>query len=275
MSQSLLLLTDLSNAQQGEDEYLAEELSSVFEVKIVCNDNVLDSLSEGDRLIIRNNWPAFGEEEAFWAKLHTVYQGLKELGVRCYNSLLAKGDMQGKVYLNALMNEGFPVIPTVYEMDQLERLGECSRFVRKPCFGGDSWGLEILDAAEIKQKDFSGFVVQPFIEIAQEVHYVFIDNKFVYAFGAKSRREEPMPNDIQLYAPSEEEVEFARQFVLWNNLQHGLQRVDVVTTVEGQKSLNELEDHCPYLWLLKMPSDIQALLVESLVQSLNSWIDSE
>ena len=272
----LLLLTELSNAQDGEDEYLAQQLSGAFDLTLVSNQSLLQSRQQqqADGILIRNNWPAFSMEEAFWTGLHHLYKALRAENIPCYNDLSAKGDMQGKVYLHSLMREGFKVIPTVLEKSQIELLPVSAKYVVKPYYGGDSWGLKILEKNEVLEKNLEGFVVQPFLEIVQEVHYVFVDKKFVYAFVSTSRREDPMPDDIQVYNPSDEELAFATQFALWNNLEHGLQRIDVVTTSDQQLFLNELEDHCPYLWLAKMPERVRGELIDRLISSLTAWCSS-
>lgn len=268
----LLLLTELNNAQDGEDRILAGHLSDLFDVRFADLDNVLNLSANADGILIRNNWPVFGDEVRFWDSWPKVRDGLKATGIPCYNSLDAHGDMQGKAYLAELFEESFPVIPTTLDFDGLDKLPVQERYVVKPWYGGDSYGLEIVEKSALSQKELYGYVIQPFVDIRQEIHMVFVDNQFIYAFSAKDRREDPMPDDIGYYAPAQEELDLARRFVEWNALPTGLQRVDIVRLADGRLLLNELEDHAPYLWLAAMPQEVQDRFLDVFHQSLRKWM---
>jgi hypothetical protein len=54
---------------------------------------------------------------------------------------------------------------------------------------------------------------------------------------------------LEPYVASEADLVFARRFVDWNDIEHGVQRVDACRTTTGELLLVELEDLNPFLSL--------------------------
>ena len=76
--------------------------------------------------------------------------------------------------------------------------------------------------------------------------FYYVDDAFQYALYA------PDPDRrwvLEPYEPSEADLAFARRFIDWNTLDHGIQRVDACRTRDGDLLLVELEDLNPYLSL--------------------------
>ncbi|MFB7950210.1 hypothetical protein ACFC6L_35490, partial [Kitasatospora phosalacinea] len=55
--------------------------------------------------------------------------------------------------------------------------------------------------------------------------------------------------ELTPYRPTPADLAFARRFIDWNTLDHGIQRVDACRTTAGELLLVELEDLNPYLSL--------------------------
>lgn len=99
--------------------------------------------------------------------------------------------------------------------------------------------------------------------------FYFVDDAFQYALYAPdpARRWELVP-----YAPTDADLAFARAFVAWNTLSHGIQRVDACRAPSGELLLVELEDLNPYLSLDLVPADVQDRFITSLTESLHSFL---
>lgn len=116
----------------------------------------------------------------------------------------------------------------------------------KPKLGADSVGLRFTDEPEYPEGGDGTLLVQPRIDFRYEVSFYFVGHDFQYALHA------PHPDRrwvLEPYAPTAADLDFARRFVEWNTLTHGIQRVDACRTPEGGLLLVELEDLNPYLSL--------------------------
>ena len=273
MKKELLLFTDFKNNQDGEDKIVAEKIQDLYNITFANIDNILDKSTNVDGILIRNNWPAFGAEQYFLNRLPDIYRQLKRTKISCYNNLNAKGDMQGKGYLETLFKKDYPVIPSILSITDIDLLPDQATYAVKPLYGFDSWGFEVLSKNNLLNKDTTGQIIQPFVNIAREIHNVFIDNKYVYSFSAKNRQEDPMPDDIVYCEVPNELIQMAQRFIDWNNQAYGLQRIDIVETEDGKFYLNELEDHSPYLWIQAMPENIQDKFFEMFRVSLQKWLN--
>ena len=68
------------------------------------------------------------------------------------------------------------------------------------------------------------------------------------------------------------DLDFARRFVDWNTLDHGVQRVDACRTPEGDLLLVELEDLNPYLSLDRVPAPVRERFAATLTRSLQGFL---
>ena len=118
----------------------------------------------------------------------------------------------------------------------------------KPKDGADSIGLEKLSDEELLNKDLKGkkMLIEPAIDFEYEVSFYFINEKFEYSMytpNSKKRWE------LKEYVPTEDDLKFARKFIEWNDIKHGIPRVDACRTKTGKLLLVELEDLNPFLSL--------------------------
>ncbi len=193
-------------------------------------------------------------------------------GVPVYNQLTGRADMAGKQYLLDLSAAGHPVIPTVDRAQDVARLPEVPEYVAKPKAGADSIGLRFLERAELAGLPWhDGVLVRPRIHFRYEVSFYFIDDTFQYALYA------PDPErrwKLERYEPTPEDLAFARRFIDWNAIEHGIQRVDACRTPEGELLLVELEDLNPYLSLDLLDADSREVFVANLKASLRALTES-
>lgn len=269
---SLLLVTDLAYEARGrrycdEDIFLGSRLRETFDVAL-CHPRDAAALLEGfDTVLIRNSGPVLHYREAYDAFLSRA----RELRTSVYNPLGGRGDMAGKEYLVEMDRAGLPVIPTVDRAADLPELPDVSRYVIKPKLGADSVGLRFVTAAEaaaeLEGAAGGSLLVQPRIDFRHEVSFYFVDDDFQYALYA------PDPDRrwvLEPYAASAADLEFARRFIAWNSLDHGIQRVDACRTTDGALLLVELEDLNPYLSLDRVGEEVREAFVARLKASIAS-----
>lgn len=269
---SLLLVTDLAYEARGrrycdEDIFLGSRLRETFDVAL-CHPRDAAALLEGfDTVLIRNSGPVLHYREAYDAFLSRA----RELRTPVYNPLGGRGDMAGKDYLIEMDRAGLPVIPTVDRAADLPELPDVSQYVIKPKLGADSVGLRFVTAAEaaaeLERAAEGSLLVQPRIDFRHEVSFYFIDDDFQYALYAPDPERRWV---MEPYAASAADLEFARRFISWNSLTHGIQRVDACRTTDGALLLVELEDLNPYLSLDRVGEEVREAFVARLKASIAS-----
>lgn len=271
---SLLLVTDLGYEARGrrycdEDIHLASRLREAFDVALCHPRDAAALLDRFDLALVRNSGPVLHYREAYDAfRVRAL-----ESGVPVYNPLDGRGDMAGKEYLVELSRAGFPVIPTVDRAADLGLLPEAQEYAVKPKLGADSVGLRFVAgaeaAAELEREDEGVLLVQPRIGFRYEVSFYFVDHDFQYALYAPDPERRWV---LEPYAASAEDLAFARRFIAWNALGHGIQRVDACRTEEGGLLLVELEDLNPYLSLDRVDEEVREAFVARLKASIASLI---
>ena len=243
----LLYLTDLYYHAAGrryreEDLIVTEYLRNYFDIALCHPRQSRGFEACADLIVFRNTGSVILYQEDFDA----FKQRVRENRLPIFNEFTGKGDMAGKQYLVDLTAAGFPVIPTVDRPEDMHRLPACGGYAVKPKNGADSIGLKFLDQTQLARESFPdrNTLIQPAVDFVYEVSFYFINDTFQYAMYApdKKRRWELAP-----YAPTEEDLRFARKFIDWNDIRCGIQRIDACRTKEGQLLLMELEDLNPYL----------------------------
>lgn len=243
----VLYVTDLAFEAKGrrycdEDIYLSSRLREDFDVALCHPLDAVALMEDFDVVVVRNSGPVLHYQAAYDA----FRERAAERGVLVYNQLSGKADMAGKQYLLDLTAAGFPVIPTAGRPQDLERLPEAAEYVVKPRLGADSIGLEFVSRDRLADLVYDDVLVQPRIDFRYEVSFYFVDHAFQYALHA------PRPDrrwELAPYEPTAQDLAFAQRFVDWNDIEHGIQRVDACRTPEGALLLVELEDLNPYLSL--------------------------
>ncbi|MEU3772197.1 hypothetical protein AB0F11_03090 [Streptomyces sp. NPDC032472] len=264
---ALLYVTDLAYPARGrrygdEDVFLTSRLRDRFPLAL-CHPRDAAALMGGfEAVVVRNSGPVLHHQEAY----DHFRAAALAAGTRVYNPLCGRGDMAGKQYLLDLTAAGLPVIPTVDDPAHLDRLPQVPVYAVKPKQGADSIGLAFTaepvgPAGEV--------LIQPKIDFTYEVSFYFVDDAFQYALYAPdpARRWELRP-----YEPTAADLDFARTFIAWNTLDHGIQRVDACRAPSGELLLVELEDLNPYLSLDLLPPDTRDAFVTALARSLHAFL---
>ncbi|MZD08347.1 hypothetical protein GTW43_25180 [Streptomyces sp. SID5785] len=265
----VLYVTDLAYEARGrrycdEDILLSSRLRAAFDLAL-CHPRDAAALMDGfDAVVVRNSGPVIGYREAY----EEFRAAALARGTVVHNPLTGRGDMAGKQYLLDLTDAGYPVIPTVDRAADLHRLPAADSYAAKPKLGADSIGLRFVAPDELPGLPYGdGLLVQPRIRFRYEVSFYFVDDTLQYALHAPDpeRRWELRP-----YEPTAADREFARRFVAWNMVRHGVQRVDACRTPEGDLLLVELEDLNPYLSLDLVDEATRDAFVAALTRSVRA-----
>ncbi|MEU4876957.1 hypothetical protein [Streptomyces sp. NPDC021608] len=266
----LLYVTDLAYRARGrrygdEDVFLASRLREEFDLALCHPLDAAALMDAFDAVVVRNSGPVLGYREQYDAFRE---RALRE-GVRVYNPLTGRADMLGKQYLLDLSAEGHPVIPTVDRPEDLHLLPPADRYVVKPRLGADSAGLRVVGPEALSALADGSTLVQPCVDFRYEVSFFYVDHDFQYALYA------PHPDrrwQLEPYEPTVRDLEFARRFVDWNDLAHGIQRVDACRAPDGELLLVELEDLNPYLSLDALDDAGRDAFVAATIRSLRRFL---
>ncbi|MFF9146990.1 hypothetical protein ACF1BN_19230 [Streptomyces sp. NPDC014861] len=267
----LLYVTDLAYPARGrrygdEDIDLTARLRASFDLALCHPRDAAALMDAFDAVVVRNSGPVLHHQEAY----DRFRARATARGTRVYNPLHGRGDMAGKQYLLDLTAAGHPVIPTVDRPEDLGLLPESELYAVKPKAGADSIGLRFVPYGELGGLPRDGsLLVQPRIDFAYEVSFVFVDDLFQYALYAPDPERRWV---LEPYDATPDDLAFARRFIDWNTLRHGVQRVDACRTRDGRLLLVELEDLNPYLSLDRVGEDVRTRFTETLTDSLHAFL---
>ena len=270
----ILFVTDLYYKAKGrlyyeEDLFLTSELRKDFNL-VICNPKDVNSFTDDfDLTIFRNAGPVANFKDEY----ELFRNNVKLKNLKTYNSFDGKGDMNGKDYLIELTKKNFDVIKTIDTINDFSKLPEVETYVIKPKDGADSIGMEFLSKEVLLRrvdKNDKNTLIQPLINFEYEVSFYFIDKKFQYALYApdKNRRWE-----LKEYKATKEDLDFANSFIEWNNINHGIQRVDACRDNNGKLLLVELEDLNHYLSLLDISPNLRDKFIKTLKLSLQKVLN--
>ncbi len=269
----VLYVTDLAYPARGrrycdEDIFLTSRLRADFDLALCHPRDAAALMAAFDAVVVRNSGPVLDYQDAY----DDFRRRALADGTRVYNPLTGRADMAGKQYLIDLTTAGQPVIPTVDSADDLHLLPEADRYVVKPKTGADSIGLRIVPADGVREPVDGNVLIQPCVDFAYEVSFYFVDHDFQYALYAPrtDRRWQLEP-----YQPTDGDLEFARRFVEWNGIRHGIQRVDACRAPGGELLLVELEDLNPYLSLDALDDTGRDAFVAAMKASLHRFLAAE
>lgn len=268
----ILFVTDLAYRARGrrycdEDIFLAARLRDGFRIAQCHPLDAVELMDAFDAVVVRNSGPVLHYRQAY----ETFRATATARGTRVYNPLNGRGDMAGKQYLLDLTAGGHPVIPTVDALADLSSLPRAESYAVKPKDGADSIGLTFVPRDRLDGLVYGDILVQPRVDFRYEVSFYFVDDVFQYALHAPDADRRWV---LEPYAPTEADLAFARRFIGWNTLDHGIQRVDACRTRDGGLLLVELEDLNPYLSLDRVPDRVREDFVTALTASLHRFLDA-
>ncbi|MEU9187904.1 hypothetical protein AB0D14_25855 [Streptomyces sp. NPDC048484] len=269
----VLFVTDLAYPARGrrycdEDIFLTSRLRDGFDIALCHPLDAAALMDAFDVVVVRNSGPVLHYQKEYDA----FREQAMVRGIRVYNPLSGRGDMAGKQYLLDLTAAGYPVIPTIDRPEDLHLLPEAGQYAVKPKAGADSIGLTFVPREQLSDLAYGDILVQPRIDFRYEVSFYYVDDAFQYALHAPDPERRWV---LEPYEPTDADLAFARRFIDWNTLDHGIQRVDACRAQEGELLLVELEDLNPYLSLDLVSDRTRDAFVASMTASLHRFLDSQ
>ena len=269
---SVLFVTDLAYQARGrrycdEDIFLTSRLRNDFDMALCHPLDAAALMDAFDVVVVRNS----GAVLHYQREYNAFREQATADGTRVYNPLNGRGDMAGKQYLLDLTTAGHPVIPTVDRLEDLHLLPEAGQYAVKPKAGADSIGLAFVPRERLSELTYGDILVQPRIDFRYEVSFYYVDDVFQYALHAPDPAQRWV---LESYEPTAADLAFARRFIDWNTLDHGIQRVDACRAGDGELLLVELEDLNPYLSLGLVSEPIRDSFVASMTESIHRFLVS-
>lgn len=268
----VLWLSDLAYPAAGrrygdEDIWLTAQLRDRFAIALAHPTDATAHMDDVDVVVVRNSGPVLHHQTAWDAFCDTA----RGTDTAVHNPLTGRGDQTGKRYLVELTADGQPVIPTVDRAADLDRLPTTDRYVVKPVLGADSIGLRIVGPDELAAAMADGGVLaQPMIDFRYEVSFTVVDGELLYALHAPDPAKRWV---LTPYQPTATDRAFVDDFVAWNTLPLGIQRVDACRTQDGGLLLVELEDLNPYLSLDLLDAATRDRFVQAFAASIHAVLD--
>lgn len=261
----ILFITNPYHSDPEEDQFLADYLSSVFAIQVCTLAEAINLVEETPRCLIRNAWPSRLFKPEF-----TQFQDMcRKNNILVYNPIHRQGYLEDKNYLISLYQEGYQVIPSTSSIKTLNNIPASREYLIKPLDGASSWGIEVLNKENLIIQNPQHHLIQPKLDFQDEISFFFIDNQPVYSLvsaGPTGRW------DLKEYRPTETESQWAINFVNWNKLPFGLQRIDACRMPNGELYLMEIEDTMPYLSLEVLTPKTKEIVQTSLVKSLKNHL---
>ncbi len=264
---TILYITDLyyeakGRKYYGEDLFITSRLKEHFNLLIGHPHQAISYIDRADFIVFRNTGSVIGYQEYFGEFLETV----KKKNILSFNSFDGKADIKGKQYLLDLLALGYPVIPTVESIEQLDQLGNPDKFIVKLRNGADSIGMEIKTKEELIASGPEGKLIQPFVDFEYEVSFYYLNDEFQYALYAPNKNKRW---DLAGYEPTPEDLEFADKFIKWNAMERGIQRVDACRLKDNSLLLVELEDLNPFLSIELLSDEKRDKFIDNLIRALD------
>lgn len=242
----ILIITNLLNECSIEDIWIAKSFEKDGHIVKLVNKYYDKKLEEDfDIFIKRYSWIEDIDEFTVGANESDYETRILEKNLPRIN-FDGRFDNQGKNYLTQLYRQGYSVVPTISNIVDLDRLGDCQNYLIKPINGYASYGIIEASKSEVQSIWNNNYVIQPKINFDSEVQFYFVGNKYQFSQIFIPKKLLSHENAV-FYNPTNEEIELATLFAKLNGDSfNGVQRIDFLK-VGSQLLLSELEDDSPYM----------------------------
>jgi hypothetical protein len=266
--QTILYLTDLYYEAKGrkyyeEDLFITSKLKEHFNILIGNPQQAISYINCADLVVFRNTGVVLEFSDYFKKFVEEVSKN----NILIFNSFDGKADIKGKDYLLTLTKLGFPVIPTIDKLTELSALGQPEKYMVKIKDGADSIGMEILTKEELFNIELENKLIQPFLDFEYEISFYYLNDEFQYALYAPDKNKRWELKEIEA---KPEDIVFANKFIEWNNMQHGITRVDACKLKDDSLLLVELEDLNPFLSIELLSKKKQEKFISRLIKTLKT-----
>lgn len=242
---NILMISNIDNDEKLEDIWIARELQKDGHKVAIVDKNYDQRLEDiFDIFLLRNAWTTnakiddIKEKEKFSKRI--IAKNLPRINFD------GKFDGKGKEYLADLYKNGYQVIPTIDNIDDIKLLKPYDKYMLKLKHSYDGIGQYIVTEKELRKQFNDSYIIQPFMEFESEVQFYYIKEKLEYALEFKPSKVPNYPNAVE-YKYNNQELEIANTFAKLNGDYYGIQRIDFIRLKDGTLLLTEIEDISPYL----------------------------
>ncbi len=269
---SILYLTDFHYPARGrvyyeEDIYIMSFLKEEYQLLICHPQNSEKYETLTDLVMFRNT----GSVVYYKQEFDRFVQRVQQNSIKTYNQMIGKGDTKGKQHLLDLTKLHYPVIPSAASLSELDLLPSTYKYLLKLKNGADSIGMKTVSYKELLKEDIRNYIIQPYIDFEYEVSFYFVDGQFLYALYTPDKTQRW---ELTEYIPTEEDLLFATQFIRWNSLSYGIQRVDACRLKNNRLLLVELEDLNPFLSLDRLSEEVKKKFISAFKHSIANVINT-
>ena len=242
---NILMITNIDSDEKLEDIWLARAFQEDGHTVAIVDKNYDEKLeSIFDIFLKRNTWSSSATIENVSEK-YTFRERIIKKNLPRIN-FDGKYDGSDKSYLVKLFKNGYEVIPTIDNLDDLKLLDNPNKYMLKLKESYDGIGQLVLKKEELELKFNNSYIIQPFMKFKSEVQFYYIKDKFEYALEFVPSKVPVYPNAI-MYEYNSNELEMANKFALLNGEYYGIQRIDFIKLEDDTLLLTEIEDISPYL----------------------------
>ncbi len=266
----ILIITNLENECSIEDIWIANSfIKDGNTVKLVNKYYNKQLEDEYDIFIKRYSWIediddfSVGAEESDY-ETRILGKDLPRINFD------GKFDNQGKHYLSKLYKDGYPVVPTIIDPKEINKLEKSDTYLIKPVNGYASYGIIESSLKDIKNYWNKNYVIQPKLDFESEIQFYFIGNKFEFAqiFTPKKLLSH---ENAKFYTPATNEIEIAKRFALLNGENfNGVQRIDFLK-YNNKLLLSELEDDSPYMAIEALSNEQREIFINDFKNMVYSY----
>lgn len=242
---NILMISNIDADEKLEDIWLSRAFQKDGH-KVAIVDKNYDERIESlyDVFLLRNTWDTDATMETIKEKSNFRKRVINKNLPRI--NFDGKFDGNSKEYLVQLYKNGYPVIPTIDNISNLQLLGMCDKFLLKLKDSYDGIGQMVVDKQQLEKKFTNLYIIQPYMEFQSEVQFYYIKDKFEYALEFIPSKVPIYPDAIE-YNPNENEIKLANEFSKLNGNYYGIQRIDFIKLKDETLLLTEIEDIAPYL----------------------------
>lgn len=269
---SLLLLSDLANGAEQEDIAIGDFLQKDFRVLMMYPRDCEEFEDSVDAIIIRNIWNErdYGKPEPWYKRWRSQPKLPIHDDLYIREGDFYSGSGESKSYLVWLYKNGFPVIPSIENITELDQLSPTNHYFIKPHDGFSAINARKIGREELIARDPQHYLIQPFIDFEYEVSFYYLDKQLQYALYAPDKENRW---ELVEYTPTATDIAFAERFIEWNPQKRGVERIDACRLKTGDLLLTEITDQGGvYLSILKLSEEKRLAFLENLSRSIQNIV---
>lgn len=200
-----------------------------------------------DLIVLKNAWYLSDDKVGqFFKDVQTLIKKIEKTKCKivCSNDGKLKFNTIGKKYLAELYKQGFKVVPTIYDMKDINLIPQADRYIIKPFVSYEGFGMREVSRKDLKNLKLKNEILQPKIDFISEVQIYFINNQYQFAVEYVPHKWPDYPTP-HMFKPAQQYIKEAKRLMELNGASCSIGRVDFLRINEKEMLLLEFADTCP------------------------------